>query len=67
MKRRWLLLAGVIAAVVAAGIVLGVVRLTGGTETSAPPRPRPVAPPARGATPQQAAQNLSAWLRKHAG
>ena len=66
-KRRWLLLAGAIAVAVAAAIVFAIVRLTGGTETSAPPRPRPVAPPARGATPQEEAQNLSAWLRKHAG
>jgi serine/threonine-protein kinase len=67
VKRRWLLLAGAIAVAVAAGIVFGVARLTGGAQTSAPPRPRPVAPPARGATPQQEAQNLSAWLREHAG
>ncbi len=66
VKRRWPLLAGAIALAVAA-VVFGILRLTGGTETSAPPPPRPVAPPARGATPQEEAQNLSAWLRQHSG
>jgi eukaryotic-like serine/threonine-protein kinase len=63
-RRLWPLLAGAISIAAAAAIV-GIVRLTGGTEASAPPRPRPVTPPARGATPQQEAQNLSAWLRRH--
>jgi serine/threonine-protein kinase len=66
LERLWPVLAAVIAVAVVAAVV-GVLRLGGGTETSARPRPRPVAPPARGATPQQEAQNLSAWLRKHAG
>jgi serine/threonine protein kinase len=66
VKRLWLVLAFV-TAVAAAAAVVGVLRLGGGTEASAPPRPRPVEPPARGATPQEEAQNLSAWLRKHAG
>jgi serine/threonine-protein kinase len=65
-KRLWPVPAAVIAVAVAAAVV-GILRLGGGTEASAPPRPRPVAPPARGATPQQEARNLSAWLRKHAG
>jgi eukaryotic-like serine/threonine-protein kinase len=66
LKRLWPVAAAVIAVAVAAAVV-GILRLGGGTEASAPPRPRPVAPPARGATPQQEARNLSAWLRKHAG
>jgi eukaryotic-like serine/threonine-protein kinase len=66
LKRLWPVPAAVIAVAVAAAVV-GILRLGGGTEASAPPRPRPVAPPARGATPQQEARNLSAWLRKHAG
>lgn len=65
-RRLWPLLASAIV-VAAAAAVLAIVRLTGGTEASAPPRPHPVVPPARGATPQEEAQNLSAWLRKHSG
>jgi serine/threonine-protein kinase len=66
VKRLWPLLAGAIV-VAAVAAVVGIVRLTVGTEASPPPRPHPVAPPARGATPQQEAQNLSAWLRRHSG
>jgi len=66
VKRRRPLLAGAIALAVAA-VIFAVLRVTGGTETSAPPPPRPVAPPARGATPQEEARNLSAWLRTHSG
>ena len=66
IKGSWLLLAGAIAVAVAAAIV-GILRLSGGAERSAPPRPHPVPRPARGATPQQEAQNLSAWLREHSG
>jgi serine/threonine protein kinase len=66
VKRLWLLLAATIV-VAAVAAVVGIVRLTGGSEASAPPRPHPVTPPARGATPQQEAQNLSAWLRTHSG
>lgn len=64
-KRLWALLASAIV-VAAAAAVVAIVRLTAGTEAS-PPSPRPVVPPARGATPQEEAQNLSAWLRKHSG
>jgi eukaryotic-like serine/threonine-protein kinase len=63
-KRLWPLLAGAIV-IAAAAAVVGIVRLTSETEAPAPPRPRPVTPPARGATPQQEAQNLSAWLRRY--
>jgi serine/threonine-protein kinase len=66
VKRLWPLLAGAIV-VAAAAAVVAIVRLTGGTEASAPPRPHRVVPPAHGATPQEEAQNLSAWLRKHSG
>jgi eukaryotic-like serine/threonine-protein kinase len=66
VKRGWPLLAAAIAVATAASVA-GILRLTGGTEASAPPRPRPVAPPARGATPQEEARNLSAWLREHSG
>ena len=63
-KRLWPLFAGAIV-VAAVAAVVGIVRLTGGTEASVPPRSPTVAPPARGATPQQEAQNFGAWLRRH--
>jgi hypothetical protein len=66
VKRLWPLLASAIV-VAAAAAVAATVRLTGETEAPAPPRPHPVVPPARGATPKEEAQNLSAWLRKHSG
>ena len=62
-RRSWLLLAGALAAVVVA-VVLGLLKL-GGSGHKSPPPPAQVAPPARGRTPTQEAQNLARWLRAH--
>ena len=57
--------AGAAAAVIAAAVVIP--RLDRGTDVSNQPQPLRVAPPAPGATPAAAAENLSDWLRAHAG
>jgi serine/threonine protein kinase len=62
----WLWIVGAIAVAVVA-VILGVLQLGGGD--SSPPKPKtvPITGPARGATPEIEARNLSAWLRAHAG
>jgi eukaryotic-like serine/threonine-protein kinase len=57
--------AGAAAAVIAAAVVIP--RLDRGTDVSNQPQPLRVAPPAPGATPAAAAENLSDWLRAHGG
>ena len=61
-RRLWLALVAVLAV---AGILLAVTLGTRGSEGTPPakPQPPPVRPIARGATAQQQARNLSAWLR----
>jgi len=64
--RGWMVLLG--AAVVAAvAVVLGVLRLGGGSEGTATTtgHTRRLSPPARGATAADGARSLSAWLRLH--
>jgi eukaryotic-like serine/threonine-protein kinase len=63
-RRLWLALAGVLAVAAALlGIALGT-RGSGGTPP-AKPQPPAVVPIGRGATAQQQARNLSAWLRRY--
>jgi serine/threonine-protein kinase len=67
-NRTWVLLAAV---VVLVAVVLAVVLTTrdgGGSATPPPQRPaaRPVQPIPHGATPQQEARNIAAWLRARA-
>ena len=63
-RHVWLALA---AALVAAALALGIVLGTRGGG-SPPPKPRPIAvqPIPRGATPQEQARNVAAWLRRNA-
>jgi serine/threonine-protein kinase len=51
-------------AVAALAVILGLLRLGGGS-SSGTPKPVPVTGPARGATPSAEAHNLSDWLRGH--
>lgn len=62
----WLWIAGASAVAIVA-VVLGVLQLGGGDGTARKPATVPVSGPARGATPEVEARNLSAWLRAHAG
>jgi serine/threonine-protein kinase len=61
-RKLWLALVGVLAI---AGVLLGIAFGTRGSDSTPPVKPQPpaVRPIARGATPQQQARNLSAWLR----
>ena len=64
-RKLWIALAGV---VVLAAVLLGIALATRGSGDNAPaakPRPPAVQPIARGATAQQQARNLSAWLRRY--
>jgi serine/threonine-protein kinase len=64
-RTLWIALAGV---VVLAAVLLGIVLRTGGSGGNAPaakPQPPSVQPIPRGATAQQQARNLSAWLRRY--
>jgi eukaryotic-like serine/threonine-protein kinase len=63
-RKLWLALAVVLAV---AAILLGIALGTRGSEGAPPAKPRPpaVQPIARGATAQQQARNLSAWLRRY--
>ena len=60
----WLWIAAA-AAVAFVAVLLGVLDVGGGDRSSEPPRTVRIAPPARGATPEAEARNLSAWLRLH--
>jgi serine/threonine protein kinase len=61
----WIWIAGA-AAVALVAVILGVLKIGGGSSgSSEPPTPVRIAPPARGATPAIEARNLSAWLRLH--
>ena len=62
----WLLIAAA-AAVALLALILGLLKVGGDGSSSAPPGPARITPPARGATPEAAARNLSAWLRTHSG
>jgi eukaryotic-like serine/threonine-protein kinase len=63
-RRLWLALAGVLAV---AAVLLGIAFGTRGSDSTPPATPRPpaVRPIAPGATAQQQARNLSAWLRQY--
>jgi serine/threonine-protein kinase len=64
-RKLWLALAGVLAVAAALlGIALGALDSDGTSPTK--PRPPVVQPIAHGATAQQQARNLSAWLRQYA-
>ena len=61
----WRWIAGA-AAVAVLAVILGLLKLGGGGESSStPPRPVRIAPPQRGGTPAAEARNLSGWLRAH--
>lgn len=63
-RKLWLALAGALALAAAMlGVALGTRDSDGGSPTK--PRPPAVQPIARGATAQQQARNLSAWLRRY--
>ena len=63
-RRLWVALASVLAV---AAVLLGIAFGTRGSDSTPPakPQPRAVQPIARGATAQQQARNLSAWLRQY--
>lgn len=63
-RKLWLALAGVLAV---AAVLLGIAFGTRGSDSKPPATPRPpaVRPIAPGATAQQQARNLSAWLRQY--
>jgi serine/threonine protein kinase len=64
-RTLWIALAGVIAL---AAVLLGIglaTRGSGGNAPAAKPEPPAVQPISRGATAQQQARNLSAWLRRY--
>jgi serine/threonine protein kinase len=63
--RTWLVIIAATAAVVVA-VVLGLLLLGGGRTPTKPATPS-ITGPARGASPEVEARNLSAWLRAHAG
>ena len=60
----WFWIAGA-AAVAGLAVVLGLLSLGGGESGSTNPPPVQVGTPARGQSPADEAQNLSAWLRAH--
>jgi serine/threonine protein kinase len=60
----WVLIA-VASTVALLAVILGVLRIGGGSSSSEPPRRVQVIPPVRGATPAEEARNLSAWLRRN--
>jgi serine/threonine protein kinase len=62
----WLWIAGATAVAVVA-VILGVLKLGGGSSSPAEPANVPISAPARGPSPEVEARNLSAWLRAHAG
>jgi serine/threonine-protein kinase len=61
-RRLWL---GLAALLVLAAILLAVALSTRGSGSSPPPRQPAVPSIARGATPQQQARNIAAWLRRY--
>jgi serine/threonine-protein kinase len=61
-RRRW----GVVAVLVLALVALYFVVRARNTGTPAPPHPATVSPIPAGSTPAEEAQNLAAWLRRHA-
>jgi hypothetical protein len=63
-RRLWLALVGVLAL---AAMLLGIALGTRGSDSTPPANPQPpaVQPIGRGATAQQQARNLSAWLRRY--
>jgi len=62
----WIWIAGA-AALALVAVILGALRIGGGSSGSEPPKPVRIAPPARGSTPAVEARNLSDWLRLHSG
>ncbi len=53
------------AAVGTLAVILGPLKLDGGSGSATTPHPAPIRAPLRGATPADEARNLSAWLRAH--
>lgn len=64
-RRAWLWIAAA-GAVTLAAVILGLLELGGGSSSPAKPATVPISSPARGASPEDEARNLSAWLRAHA-
>jgi serine/threonine protein kinase len=65
LARRTRILAGVAAITIATGIAAAVASSGGSPPPPAPPRPASITPLQQGATAQQQAQNLAAWLLRY--